>query len=267
MASLFDSVPLRAPAFNTDRSRISDRVLTPQPSRKPLAMRKYQIASLLPDGQVRHSDQIGPAMPLFESAFSAFAHGTLINTSNGQVAVEDLLPGMKIMTADRGPRQLLWIGSMTMVPKAGGVLPQECRLTRLMTDSFGMGRPQRDLMVGPAARLLMHNSRLEQTTGEDHVLTPAQHLVDGMNVIDILPQSPVTVYHLCLRRHAIIRAGGLEVESFHPGQGFERNMGQNMLSLFLSFFPHIREPRDFGPLAAPRLPLGKLPDMPETHVA
>jgi len=218
-------------------------------------MRKYHITSLLADGQVRSSDQIGPAMPIFEAAFSAFAHGTLIATTRGQVAVEDLVPGMKLATADQGAMQLLWIGAMTLIPRSNDIPGGGGSLTRIMADSFGFGRPQADLMAGPGARLLMRSPG-GGTQGNDKVLTPATRMVDGMNAIEIVPPRPVTVYHLCLRRHAIISAGGMEAESFHPGAGFERNMGPNMLSLFLSFFAHVKQARDFGALAHARLPLG-----------
>ncbi|WP_397543604.1 Hint domain-containing protein [Roseovarius salis] len=221
--------------------------------RKPLAMRKYQISALLEDGSVRTTDQIGPATPTFEGAFSAFAHGTLIMTSHGPVPVEDLVPGMKITTRDRDAQQLMWVGAMTLMPRSDDV-PYSGSLTRIMADSFGMGRPETDLMAGPGARLLMRPSGHAERFGSERSLTPAGQIVDGMNAIEISPPRPVRVYHLCLRRHAIINAAGMETESYHPGRGFERNMGPNMLSLFLTLFAHIKKPQDFGPLAHARLP-------------
>lgn len=80
---------------------VSGRAVVPQPDRKHRAMRKYRIKSLCFDGSVRETEQIGPATPVFEAAFSAFAHGTVIQTSQGQVAIEDIYPGMKVKTADR----------------------------------------------------------------------------------------------------------------------------------------------------------------------
>ncbi|KZY35206.1 hypothetical protein A3731_17740 [Roseovarius sp. HI0049] len=253
MVSPYDSAHFSARAGNTSSAH-RNHGTAPQPARKPLAMRKYRISSLLSDGQIRTSDQIGPAMPIFESAFSAFAHGTLISTTQGQVAVEDLEPGMKLQTVDQGPMQLLWVGAMTLMPRSER-FPEGSSLTRIMADSFGFGRPQADIMAGPGARFLLRPSGHAERYGNERALTPAAQMVDGFNAIRITPPTPVTVYHLCLRRHAIITAGGMEAESFHPGPGFERNMGPNMLSLFLSFFPHIKQARDFGPLAHERLPL------------
>ncbi len=251
---------LSAAPLAAKNSVMPGQTTVPRSGRASLAMRKYQIASLLPDGQANYSDQIGPALPVFESAFSAFARGTLIATSRGQVAVEDLVPGMKILANGRKQMPVQWIGSMSLVPNAEQLSPQSRRLTRVMTDSFGVGRPQSDLMAGPGARLLMRRTGRFEGYSNERVFTPVTNLTDGLNVFDIEPPRPVSVYHIGLPRHAIINAAGLETESFHPGPGFERNMGHNMLTLFLSFFPHIREPRDFGSLSHARIPPSDLPD-------
>ena len=231
----------------------------PPAARSSRQMRKFQMAYLRPDGSPCWTEQIAPAAPIFDSAFSAFSHGTLLQTPSGQVAVQDLEPGMSVSTADHGPSRVLWIGSMTLVPAALGVDQTACRLTRIMPDSFGLGRPEANLTAGPGARILARPPGLRDSFGRERVLTPASDLVDGMNVIELVPPRPVTVYHLCLRRHAILRASGIEVESFHPGPGFERAMGPNMLALFLSLFPHVKKPSDFGSTSHPRLPLQGLP--------
>ncbi len=223
------------------------------PARKPLAMRKFRISSLTPEGDIRSTDQIGPVMPVFEAPFSAFARGTLIKTSDGPVAAEDLCPGMELITAEFGPMPLLWHGSMTLVPEISGMDTGGATLVRINADSFGLARPAGDLIAGPGLRLLTRLTEPGDIVGADKILTPAADLADGINIIQIAPPTPVNVFHICLARHATIYAADLEVESFHPGPAFERDMGPNMLSLFLSFFPHIKRPSDFGPLAHPRL--------------
>jgi len=225
------------------------------PMRKRHMLRKYRIQSLRDDGSVHDTENLGPAIPTFEAAFSAFARGTLIKTAQGPIAIEDLAPGTKIITAEHGPMPLLWIGSMTLVPNADGIATDNRRVTRIMGDALGVGRPMMDVLAGPGARLLARPAGMRDSFGGEQVLTPARDLADGMNLIDMAPRHPLTVYHIALRRHATITAGGLEFESFHPGAGFERHLSRNMLALFLSYFPHIREPRHFGALSHPRLPL------------
>ena len=247
--------PRALPASRPQSGRLPARPadLSEADSRKSLVMRKFQIASLTPSGAIYGTDQVGPATAAFESAFSAFARGTQIKTTRGPVAVEDLQPGMEIQTSEHGPMPLLWIGTMTLMPDRGEMGAGGTRLTRIMADSLGLARPAVDLMAGPGARLLVRPTELHDIVGAERILIPARDLVDGVNIIDIAPPRPVSTYHLCLHRHATILAAGLEAESFHPGPGFERGMGQNMLSLFLSFFPHIHAPSDFGPLAHPRV--------------
>ena len=224
-------------------------------ARSPRPMRRFQMAYLRPDGTPDRTEQIAPATPIFDSAFSAFSHGTLLHTPSGQVAVQDLEPGMSVSTADHGPSRVLWIGCITLVPSAAGLDRSACSLTRVMPDTFGLGRPELNLTAGPGARILSRPPGLRDSFARDRVLTPVSDLVDGMNVVAVVPPGPVTVYHLCLGRHAILRASGIEVESFHPGPGFERAMGPNMLALFLSLFPHVNDPADFGSICHPRLPL------------
>lgn len=252
--SVYSSNALRISGDHTLRSRRSSLgdEAQPQAKRPSVVMRKFEVASLQPDGSVRQAEHIGPAMPIFEAAFSAFAHGAIVTTTQGPVAIEDLEPGMKLITRDHGSQRLLWVGKMKIVPKFAETTAHDARMTRIMADSFGFTRPERDLTAGPGARMLKSGPVASDQTCR---LVPVNQMSDGMSVIDIVPPSPVDVYHLCLPRHASIMVNGLDMETFHPGEDFQMNMGQNMLSLFLSLFPHIDEPDDFGRLSYDRAPL------------
>jgi len=245
--------------FSPSPARFAPVPVAHEPARESgLQQHRYRSLWQTADGQQRETEQSAPALPLFDAAHSAFARGTLINTLQGPVAVEDMLPGDAVLTAANGALPVLWIGSMTLAPNANA--PTPARLTRILADAFGMGRPMMDFMAGPGARILTRPRNLRGAAGSDQVLTPAHALADGQHAFTITPPCPVTLYHLCLRRHSVITANGLEVESFHPGANFERQLGQNMLTRFLSFFPHIREPHQFGPVCHLRLPL----DAPDT---
>ncbi|MEM9497041.1 MAG: Hint domain-containing protein [Pseudomonadota bacterium] len=215
-------------------------------------MRRYSYSFLRSDGSVDHGEQIAPAIPAFEVAFSAFAHGALMATPDGHTAIQDLVPGMHVSTQD-GEKKILWTGSMTLMPRSGGV--SSARLYRVMPDAFGVGRPAANLLVGPGARLMTRPLALRDTLSCDPVLTPCMDLVDGTHVIEIAPPRPVTVFHIALDCHAILRADGIEADSFHPGPGFERMMDPALRGVYLSLFPHINAPGDFGALRCRRLPL------------
>ena len=127
-------------------------------------------------------------------------------------------------------------------------------LIRIMADSFGMNRPQSFVTVGPAARLLQTPAHLHGTTGGAPLLTPVQAFVDNVNIIEVVPPTPVRLFHLCLNRHAGILVGGIEMETYHPGTSAVRMVTHAQRNLFLSMFPHVAHVTDFGPLAHPRAP-------------
>ncbi len=224
------------------------------PVQKTSTVRKCEISSLRSDGTVRVSEQIIPATARFETAFSGFARGTLLDTDQGPVAVEDLHPGMRLMTAEFGASPLLWVGSITLLPKINGQARVDDCLTRVMADTYGMSRPDCDFIAGPGGRILARSPHSDDTHKAKRMLIPVRDLANGMTVIEITPPRPVQVYHVCLKNHATLTAAGLEVESYHPGYGFEHAMGANLLAFFLSLFPHINKPEDFGRLSHPRLP-------------
>ncbi|MCD1627152.1 Hint domain-containing protein [Seohaeicola saemankumensis] len=274
------SVQIKTHCETPRRATVPARVLTAVPPqqmrratlpqavtepRKPPVMRRYEVSYLTSDGHIDSSRHVAPATAQFESAFSAFARGTLLTTSNGLCAIEDLVPGMEIETSGAGRRRVLWIGCMTILPDAPVDTPDQTRMTRLMADTFGLGRPMADVMAGPGARLLHRPAALRGLDGtgarSGQVFTPVADFEDGSRAIRITPPRPVTVYHLCLDQHAAIKVAGIDMESYHPGPGLEQRMGPNTVALFLSLFPHIRNLEDFGPLAFPRATLEMLDNL------
>ena len=213
--------------------------------------RTYEIAALRADNSLFIGQDRAPAIPLFEDAFSAFARGTLISTPHGDVAVEDLQPGDMINTATGEPAKLIWIGSTSFVPADAG---RRIPLIRIMSDTFGEARPSSFVTLGPAARILHTPHHLRAEAGEQRMLTPARAFLDGVNVIEVVPPTPIRLFHICLDRHAVIRAGGIELESYHPGANATRTVTHSLRDRFLGMFPQIGHISDFGPLANPRAP-------------
>ena len=216
-----------------------------------IPQRSFEFAALRKDGSLIIGQDSAPAIHLFENAFSAFARGTLITTPTGDVAVEDLQPGDMISTADGGAQKLVWVGSSNFVPAdAGRRLP----LCRIMPDAFGRSRPQNYLTLGPAARILHTPHEMRAETGEKRMLVSLNSFVDGVNVIEVVPPTPIRLFHLCLEQHAVMLASGIEIESYHPGANATLSVSEALRSRFLSMFPHIDRISDFGPVACPRAP-------------
>ena len=222
---------------------------TPQTHRRPEAnpvpMRRYDIAYLDSDGSAQHRQIVAPATPVFECGFSAFARGTVIKTSTGPCAVEDLMVGEDILTEEFGALPLTWRGGMTLIPNAPAIDPETQRLTRVISDTFGVGRPASDLLLGPGARLT------RRAPSGQLRLVDATELADGESIVRTTPPTPVQVYHICLPMQATISANGIGVASFHPGLTLSQTLGPNMLKLFMSLFPQATTVSDFGAQLSP----------------
>ncbi|WP_299556012.1 Hint domain-containing protein [uncultured Tateyamaria sp.] len=216
-----------------------------------IPLRTFEVAALRADGSRSIATFKAPALPLFEAAFSAFARGVVLSSPNGGIAIEDLQPGDWLNTSSGDPAQVIWIGSSSFVPSDTG---RRIPLIRIMADSFGQHRPSSFITVGPGARLLQTPPHLRGTTGGGALLTPASEFVDNVNVIEVVPPTPIRLFHICLTRHAAVDVGGIEAETFHPGMNAARQATFAQRDLFLSMFPHIAHVTDFGPLAHPRAP-------------
>ncbi|MFV2033937.1 MAG: Hint domain-containing protein [Halocynthiibacter sp.] len=215
-----------------------------KPKELDIVTRRYGVEWLDQNGDAQSRTMVAAAMPFFEAAFSAFAQGTLIQTGNGNVAVEDLRPGDKVASADGGLQPLMWVGSMTHFPQQAEMGLPSSRLYRITENIFGLDRSAPDLMLGAAARILPGLFAINSSSR----LVDIDELADGHSVIRVLPISAVRTFHLGLAGHRLIRANGIVVESFHPGEHLDLRLAPDMLNLFMSLFPHIKEVGDFGPL-------------------
>jgi hypothetical protein len=236
-----------APAFLPKGARPA-----PRAPRAPFMTRRYETAWLSPEGFVESATRIAPALPEFEEAFSAVARGTLIETPTGLAAVEDLAPGMEVLTAEGRTERILWIGSMTLFPPqtVPGLAP--ATMTRITAEAFGPGRPMPDLLLGAQARLHLKDARC-RAAGHPAAYVPAKSLIDGESIVEITPMAPVSMYNLVLERHGSLRCAGIEVEAYHPGRDYAERFDPQLAALFLALFPTIRCFADFGPLAHARL--------------
>ena len=149
---------------------------------------------------------------------------------------------------------LLWVGCTTLVPNRQAAGKGDAlRLTRVASESFGVGRPMPDLMLGPRARLTYRSTRCLELLGSTQAFAPAHAFVDGDNVIEVAPLAPVRLYHLALNGQQTILANGIEVESYHPGPQIETMMDRDTVELFRGLFPHLESLDAFGPMQTPRL--------------
>ncbi len=234
--------------------RNSSRQLSrPVQSRSLPLTRRFELEWLDEDGFPDDLTRIAPALPIFEEAFAAFTHGTLIQTLEGPVAVEDLAPGAQLARPDGSTTELRWKGAITVVPGAPTLRDRPERLYRVTADAFGLSRPTRDVLLGPDARLLNRDPDIRSAVAANAAYVPVSSLADGISVIEVTPVAPTRVYHLVTEQHDTILAGGLEVETFAPRSDTPDSLSHEMMSAFMGLFPHLRTLRDFGRSRWPRL--------------
>lgn len=96
------------------------------------------------------------------------------------------------------------------VPGRGSFAP-----VQLKAPYFGLAR---DILVGPQQHLVLRGSEVEYTFGQEAVLVPARHLVNGHAAI-WAPETAVTDYvQLVLPGHEALLAAGCALESLYIGR-------------------------------------------------
>jgi hypothetical protein len=156
-----------------------------------------------------------------QPSVACFAAGTRISTERGDVRVEALQAGERVITV-RGRRSahaVIWLGRRTAHcrrhPKPRDVWP-----VRVSADAFGAGQPHRDLWLSPDHAVFI-----------DGVLIPIRYLLNGATIVQE-PADAVTYWHVELPRHDILLAEGLACESYlDTGNrgAFENGGGATML--------------------------------------
>ena len=143
------------------------------------------------------------------SAPICFAAGTLILTETGEVAVENLKIGDKVVTASGTIRQVVWLGRRT-IDCTRHETPRTVWPVRILRDAFGDGKPSRDLHLSPQHSVAV-------TCVED-VLIPIRYLVNGATIAQE-PCDRVEYWHVELDTHDLVLAENLATESFLDTQG------------------------------------------------
>jgi len=126
--------------------------------------------------------------------------GTIVLTLDGEMPVEHLTPGDRIITRDTGVATLR--GITAAVRKLAPV--------RIKAGSLGHTRPDRDIALPPATRLHIRDWRAEALFGTPTAMVAAGRLIDGEFIAQAEPQK-ITVYRLAFDGGHIVYADGLEV--------------------------------------------------------
>ena len=134
-----------------------------------------------------------------------YAAGTRLLTDQGEVPVEDIAEGMRLITLQdetRVPMAVTWVGRMR-VDLARHPRPEAAAPIRIRRHAIAEGVPQRDLLVSPEHCLFL-----------DGRLFVARSLINGMSIVQDFSPPTIQYYHIETERHAVALAENLPAETY-----------------------------------------------------
>ena len=138
-----------------------------------------------------------------EIEFTGLAAGALVMTLEGEMPVDFLSAGDRVITRDSGMATVRSVRAKTIT----------CDVVSIMAGSLGHTRPERDVTLPADQRVLIRDWRAEAMTGQKQALIPARDLIDG-EFVRVQAGVEVTLYEIELDRAHVIYADGLEVLSY-----------------------------------------------------
>ena len=168
---------------------------------------------------INYTDSDGVTTPLFieitpvdDPPPICFVQGTLIETANGDIPVENLKVGDLVQTLDRGLQPLRWMGRRHL--SARNLAENEnMRPIRIRKDVINAGNSVGDLIVSPQHRILVASKVAQRMFDSVEVLIAAKQLlaIDGVDIAHDFED--VTYFHILFDQHEIVYANGVHSES------------------------------------------------------
>ncbi len=149
-----------------------------------------------------HVTTVGSNAVITENTTPCYLAGTQILTDRGEVPVEMLGIGDRVVTLDGRAKPIKWIGRRSY----SGAIPTGLRdVIPIMIKQGALGDdlPRRDLIVSPLHAMYC-----------DGMLVPAEHLVNGITILRAPEIDPIRYFHIELDQHDVVYAEGAPAETF-----------------------------------------------------
>ena len=190
-----------------------------------------------------------------EQVVPCFTPGTLIATPKGEVPVERLRVGDRVITRDNGIQEIKWVG-VRPVGFAELARAQHLSPIHIRAGALGNGLPERDMLLSPNHRVLVANDRTSLYFDEREVLAAAKHLVNSKGIRVIQPIE-VTYIHFMCQNHEVVLSNGAWTESFQPGDYSLGGVGNAQRQELFELFPELQTQDGLEDYAAARRILKK----------
>lgn len=135
-----------------------------------------------------------------DAAARGIAAGTTVLTLDGELPVEMLSPGDRVITRDSGMAVLRDIRTRRVRTEA----------VAIAAGSLGHTRPDDDMVLPAAQTVLVRDWRAEALFGAPQAMVPVARLADGQYVRP-LGETELTLVELVFDREHVVYAGGMEV--------------------------------------------------------
>ena len=126
--------------------------------------------------------------------------GCPVLTADGEIPVEFLTAGDRIVTRNGGMSELVAIRATTVATRA----------VKISAGSFGTTGPEQDAVLPADQPVLIRDWRARALFGQSQAMTTAGHLVDDTFITDIGPRRLV-LFRLSFDRPRVVYSGGLEL--------------------------------------------------------
>lgn len=176
-----------------------------------------------------------------------FARGTLIRTPNGDVPVESLGEGDRVLTLDGGAERIVWAAQrMILFPRG------DDRPVVVAPHQFGPDQPYQPTRLSPRHCVLRCDPAFNMLFDTSEVLVAARDCVDGSGVSQPEDTRAVEYFHFMLARHALVWANGMLAESFYPGPIARQSLDPLALGRLIKLYPELSEPDAAAPFLRAR---------------
>jgi Hint domain len=170
-------------------------------------------------------------------ASPCFTPGAMVTTERGEVPVQHLQAGDRVVTRDNGIRPVRWVGKSQMFLQDFQADPHLLPVL-IRQGSLGKGLPERDMMVSPNHRILVTNERTSLRFADREVLVAAKHLsVPGVHTVQ---SSGTTYIHFLCDRHEVVLVDGIWTESFQPEDQTLKSIGNAQRLEIYEIFPELK---------------------------
>lgn len=187
----------------------------------------------------------------FPGGVICFASGTMIETPSGDMPVEDIRPGMTVLTRDNGVQEVVWAQSRKLSTNTLDLRPN-LRPIVIRKDALGENLPRHNLVLSPQHRVLVGSHIVSRMFDAPEVLVAAKHLTAITGIEPAPYRSGVTYVHFMFDRHQIVKSEGTWSESLFPGTECLKSVSESAKSEIISLFPALSDCSDIHSSGIPK---------------